>query len=188
MRNDELDFVPAFHNRMLNQQYLLCYKGYFSQEITKSLLAMTEGKLDKEGTEFNLKKKIFRIMVGCLQTICKSGADKKYRRNAIFMLGKNEHDFFIYSGNVVPQEAVSDMKKKLNTINMMDSQHLKKLHTTLMQALSREEISESEMTLIDIARKSGKKIEYDFSEIDTTSSFFSMKTIIARINDNKNEQ
>lgn len=183
MNDDRLLFVPAVHRKMLDQHYLLCYKGQFSQDITKSLLAMTESKLEKDGTEISIKKKIFKIMVGCLQNICKPGDNLNgYKRSAIFMLGKNEKEFFIFSGNVMLTTHVEEMKRKLYAINMMDSGNLRKLFKTLITSLSTSEISDSEIVLIDIARKSGRKLEFEFHEIDKRTSFFSMKTVIAQVN------
>jgi hypothetical protein len=179
MKDNKLSFVPAIHKKMLSQHYLLCYKGHFSQEVTKTLLAMTENKLSKEGTETSVKKKIFNVMMGCLQNICSSTEEvRKKDRSAIFMLGKNDVEFFIFSGNVVLNQHVEEMKRKLYAINMMDSEDLKNLFTTLIQSLSASEISESEVTLIDIARKSGRKLEFEFHKLDNLTSFFSMKAVI----------
>jgi hypothetical protein len=167
---------------MLKQQYLLCYKGKFSQDITMSLLAMTENKLSKEGTEIAIKKKVFRIMMGCLQTICNPGENTDDRKNAVFMLGKNEKEFFVYSGNVIPRKNVADMKKKLIMINVMNATDLKSLYKTIMTSAGSDELSASELTLIDIARKSGRKLEYDIRDIDENYSFFSMRTVITQMN------
>ncbi|MDQ3108732.1 MAG: SiaB family protein kinase [Bacteroidota bacterium] len=183
MKEIDLNFVPAIHKKMFHQHYMLCYKGHFSQDVTKSLLTMAENKLEKEGTETAIKKKIFNIMMGCLQNICMTETTTQEENpSAIFMLGKNDQEFFIFSGKVIPNEQVDEMKRKLYAINMMDSEDLKNLFTSLIKSLSASEISESEVTLIDIARKSGKKLEFNFHEINDLTTFFSMRTVIARFN------
>lgn len=183
MQEQQLDFVPKVHSKMLKQHYLLCYKGHFSQEVTKSLLAMTENKLASDGTDTVIKKRIFKIMMGCLQNICTGEKPAMQTEpKSIFMLGKNEKEFFVFSGSVVAAARVEEMKRKLYAINMMDAQNLKRLFCELMMSLSPGEVSESEITLIDIARKSGKKLEFEFRAIDSQSAFFSMKTVIATMN------
>jgi hypothetical protein len=167
---------------MRMQNYLLCYKGHFTHEITKSLLAMTENKLSKEGAETNIRKKIFNVMMGCLQNICASPSDSRYDSiPAIFMLGKNEEEYFIFSGNVINSKDVEPLRKKLLAINMMDTENLRTLFTTMMKALPASEIPESGLGLIDIAKKSGRKLEFDFRQIDEKVSLFSIRTVIATV-------
>ncbi len=182
MDTNQLDFVPGIHSRMLKQQYLLCFKGKFSQDITMSLLSMTESRLSKEGTELSIKKKVFHIMMGCLQTICSTNEESSNQKNAIFMIGKNEKEFFIYSGNMIRKETVAELKKKLVMLNVMDAKDLKNLFKTIITTVASDEISASELALIDIARKSGRKLEYDIREVDEEFSFFSMRTVITQLN------
>lgn len=181
MNQETLEFVPALHDKMLRQRYLLCYKGTFSQSVTRCLLAITENKLNNENIDLSLKKKVFSIMVNCLQNICMTSESNRIlqEHESILMLGKNETDIFIYCGSVLRQDKAAELKPKLIAINTMNKQDLKILFTEMIIALNQNEIPESQIALVDIARKSGRKLDYDFRPIDETSTFFSMKTVIA---------
>ena len=45
------------------------YRGMFTQAITDSIIALTENNLDTSGGSSKLKKRVFSIMVECLQNV-----------------------------------------------------------------------------------------------------------------------
>ena len=57
------------HQMMLKNNVILVYEGEFTQEITKSVLAMAERNMDSVGEESGIKRKVFNVMVECLQNI-----------------------------------------------------------------------------------------------------------------------
>ncbi|MEK6614869.1 MAG: DUF6272 family protein, partial [Bacteroidota bacterium] len=73
--NNSLMYVTELREKMQKHRYMLAYRGFFSQEITKALLASTEKKLLLEGADTVVKKKVFNVMVECLQNICKHKDD-----------------------------------------------------------------------------------------------------------------
>jgi hypothetical protein len=180
MHNEHLTFVPQLHRHMMQHRFLLAYRGPFSHDITMAMLAMSENRLVQEGAETGTRKKIFNVMMGCLENICSHPeASSTPEKQAMVMLGRNDNDYFIYSGNVIFNADVPELESELSRINELNPEQLRKLYTDLLQTLSAEQILNSEAGLIDIARKSGHKIEFEFSPVDNSSTFFAMKTTIA---------
>ena len=48
---------------------ILTYHGEFTQGITKSVLSMAERNLESRGEASTVKRKVFNVMVECLQNI-----------------------------------------------------------------------------------------------------------------------
>jgi glycosylphosphatidylinositol transamidase (GPIT) subunit GPI8 len=68
-----MKFIYEMHQMMLENNIILVYEGEFTQEITKSVLAMAERNMDSIGEESGIKRKVFNVMVECLQNIVKHG-------------------------------------------------------------------------------------------------------------------
>lgn len=179
--NDELlAFVPNILDRMRSHKFMLAYRGFFSQEITKALVATTEKKLELEGTEFAIKKRVFNVMVECLQNICKH-KDEINGNTALFMIGRSGSDFIVYSGNVVATDKVTGLTNKLEAINSMEATDLKDFHKALIASGELSEDGGAGLGLIDIAKKSGSKFDFHFDRIDDSFSYFSLRTIIKSV-------
>ena len=64
-------FVVDFHNMMVDKKITLAYEGEVTQEITKAFTSMTERNLEKVEENGKIKKKVYHVMVECLQNISK---------------------------------------------------------------------------------------------------------------------
>jgi hypothetical protein len=161
------------------------YVGEFTQEITKSVLAMAEKNMETLNEDTNIKKKVFNVMVECMQNICKHSdeftPDNTIFNTAIFMIGKENNEYKVCTGNVIYNDRVEGLKSKLDQINSLDKDGLKELYKS---ALSSSELSDkggAGLGFIDMARKSGQKLEYGFNKIDDSLSFFNFQTKILRV-------
>jgi hypothetical protein len=169
---------------MLNHNLILVYEGEFTQEITKSVLSMAERNMDSLGEESSIKRKVFNVMVECLQNIVKHGDDVEDdiigKNKAIFIIGKNDNLYEITAGNPVKNETKDSLKEKLDQINELDKEGLKNLYKEIIKNNKLSDKGGAGLGFVDMARKSGRKLEYEFEPINDSSSFFSLKTTIER--------
>jgi len=101
-------------------------------------------------------------------------------KSALFMIKKQDDEYSIMTGNYIMNENVPSMKNRLDTINSMDTLQLK---TYYKEVLNNGEMSTKGgggLGMIDIARKSGKKLEYRFDKVDNKFSFFSLNVKVAQ--------
>ena len=94
---------------------ILVYEGEFTQEITKSVLAMAERNMESMGEESGIKRKVFNVMVECLQNIVKHSdeyvAEQMPINTAIFMIGKHKDSYIITSGNPIKNDDIDILKE-----------------------------------------------------------------------------
>ncbi len=178
-----MKYVYEIHNSMLKENLILAYNGEFTQEITKSVLAMAERNMDSLGEESSIKRKVFNVMVECLQNIVKHAEDieDQSKRTAIFMMGKHQTEYVIVSGNQVREDVKASLSDKLAQINGLDKEGLKQLYKDIIK--SSDSLSEkggAGLGFVDMARKSGNPLEYDFTHVEGDVYFFSLKTTISR--------
>jgi len=180
-----MKYIFDMHQMMLNNNIILVYEGEFTQEITKSVLAMAERNMDSVGEESGIKRKVFNVMVECLQNIVKHGDDYKLAKlninAAIFMIGKAKESYIITTGNPIKNDEVDNLRNKLNEINSLDKEGLKALYKEIIRGgTGLSEKGGAGLGFVDMARKSGQKLEFGFETLDENHSFFSLKTTVPR--------
>lgn len=182
-----MEFVYNLYTTMRDKKIILVYEGEFTQEITKSVLAMTERNLDSMGEESGIKKKVFKVMVECLQNIVKHADDgQELHNDAVFMIGKSDQDYSIITGNYVEKKDVKSLEAKIAQINNLDADGLKALYKEVIRGGSLSNKGGAGLGFIDMARKSGNKLEYSIHDADEFA-FFCLKTKINRSADSDSE-
>jgi len=176
--NVQLNFIYDLHNEMRSKNLVLLYEGEFSQEITKSVLEMAERNMNYFGEKENTKRKVFNIMVECLQNICKHSDDPKnlkHSRTGIFIIGRKNGEYIISSGNYIDNKKIDSLKSRLDQINSLDKVGLKLRYKEILAESKKTKTHLIGLGLLDIARKSGHKLEYDFGKVDEDVSYFALQ-------------
>lgn len=189
-KSEYMQFVVQFHRMMLSKKITLAYEGEVTQEITKAFTAMTEKNLEKTEENGKIKKKVYHVMVECLQNIAKHadddsvGASDKLEnglsKTGIFIIGSDDNEYFITSGNGIVNENIPALKAMIDDINVLDQEELKQLHKTKMRETAISDKGGAGLGFIDMVRKTGNPLEYHFEPIDETSSFFLLKSRILK--------
>jgi hypothetical protein len=191
MKNvDYMKLVYDFHKEMLANKFTLVYEGDTTHQITKAFTSLAENKMDSYSEDASMKKKVFHVMVECLQNLSKHAEEFDSETgghgsggNGIFIVGRlgdDNQDYHIMTGNAVENQKVPELKALLEKINHLDKDGLKELFKKQMREGSLSEKGGAGLGLIDIARKTGEKLEYHFVDIDDKSSFFLLRTKISR--------
>jgi hypothetical protein len=175
---DDLKYINQVRSQMNENRLMLCYRGEMSQEIVIALLNLTENKLNQSNSDITIKTRVFSVMVECLQNITQHSEKKDHIKSNIFMVGYTDQGYNIYSGNVVKNESVVDLKSKILRINTMSEDELKGFYKHLIKSESVSGKSEFGLGLIHIARKTGNHLDFDFEQIDDEHSFFSLRTLV----------
>lgn len=180
-----MKFIYDLHQSMMTHNVILIYEGDFTQETTKSILSMAERNLESSGEESGIKRRIFNVMVEALQNIVKHSdevedAEKGKHHAAIFLIGNEQSRYSIMSGNPVKKENVELLKNSLSKINNLDKDGLKELYKDIIKNTTLSDKGGAGLGFVDMARKSGEKLEWSFIDMDDEFSFFCLKVNIAR--------
>jgi len=182
-----MNFIYDLHKTMVSHNVILIYEGDFTHETTKSILSMAERNLESSGEESGIKKKIFNVMVEALQNIVKHSDDTKdgesIHHAAIFLIGHEQCQYSIMSGNPVRKENVPPLKAALERINSLDKDGLKELYKEIIKNTTISDKGGAGLGFVDMARKSGEKLEWSFVDMNSEFSFFCLKVNIPRAKD-----
>lgn len=187
--------IYDFYDKMERNQIMLSFKGVITSDLLTSILQIMEAKLENLVEQPKTRKKVFNVLVECLQNlyhhIDDGPATSRYpsgNRSAIFMVGKVDGEYSILTGNFILSENVASMKERLDEINGMNRDELKAHYKAVLNNGEMSEKGGGGLGMIDIAKKSGQKLEYSFMPVDDENSFFSLNVKISPTNKLKAEK
>ncbi|MFO7938508.1 MAG: SiaB family protein kinase [Bacteroidales bacterium] len=180
-----LEFVYDFYRSMKAHEITLVYEGEITHQITKAFTSLTESNMAKESESNLVQKKVFHVMVECLQNISKhadtfGSDDFLFAGRGIFMVSKSKNDYHVTTGNVIENTKIDELTSMLENINQLDKDGLKQLYKTQMKEGRLSDKGGAGLGFIDIARKTGNKLDFHFLPIDEASSFFLLTSSISR--------
>ena len=178
-----MNFIYDLYRSMVGQDLILVYHGEFTQETTKSILTMAERGLEAAEEDPAIKRKVFNVMVESLQNIVKHNdepADASAGHRAIFLIGREQNRYAIMSGNPLHKKKVKALEDTLNRLNTLDKEGLKGLYKEIIKDATLSEKGGAGLGFVDMARKSGEKLIFDFPEISKEYCFFCLKVNVSR--------
>ncbi len=180
-----LEFVYDFYKSMKAHEITLVYEEEITHQITKAFTSLTESNMAKEEESNTVQKKVFHVMVECLQNISKhadsfGSDDFLFAGRGIFMVSKGDVEYHVTTGNVIENTKIEELTRILDHINLLDKEGLKQLYKTQMREGRLSEKGGAGLGFIDIARKTGRKLDFHFLSIDEENSFFILTSTISR--------
>lgn len=171
--------------RMMDEENIATvWSGHLTTDIEKQVLSFTETRMHEEDYEMKVRRKVFSIMVECLQNISKykpgPEVEEELGRPTAMIVAEG-NVLKITAGNIIRNSRVDTLRDKIRTVNRFDKNGLKELYRISLADDEMEAERTGILGLIDIARKSGRKLEYDFEEVDKNYSYCSL-TVIVDIN------
>ncbi|MCZ4409226.1 SiaB family protein kinase [Cryomorphaceae bacterium 1068] len=175
----EIHEIFDLYDSMERKNIMLSFKGEISTELLTSILQIIENKLDRFGESSKVKKRMFNIMVECLQNlhhhISQPAMDAgKEMPSVIVMVAKNVTGYSIITGNFVEESEVGELKGRLEEINSMSKDEVKELYKSVLADGKMSEKGGGGLGMIDIARKSGEKLDFGFIPFGEDKTFFSL--------------
>jgi len=175
-----LDFSLSLFDAMQKDNLNYIYRGIFNQQITDSILALTETNLQTEEQSSKMKKRVYAIMVEGLQNVTRHQNEKQIIDDdnlGLFVIKRSTERYYITTGNSTEKTNIPVISKLIKKINSLDKDELKAYYK---QVLSEGELSNkggAGLGLIDMARKSGNKLSYRFLDINDLNTYFYLHTI-----------
>ena len=178
--------VFDIYDKMERNNILLSFKGEITSDLLTSILQIMENKMENMQEEPKMKKKVYNVLVECLQNLYHhldeiTETDEKIR-SAIFTIGKLDNNYSIVTGNYILNENISGLRNRLDEVNSLNRDELKEYYKRVLNNGEMSLKGGGGLGMIDIARKTGEKLEYNFLEIDNKVSFFTLNIKVSNQN------
>ena len=180
-----LEKIYSLYQTMEQEKVILSFNGVVTSDFLTAVLDIMENKMNDLDESPKTKKKVYYVLVECLQNLYHHIEDEegvisnsKVSKAALVMIVKDEDAFLIQTGNYIDKKNVEKLDQRLKKINSLDKEDLRDYYREVLGNGSVSNKGTAGLGMIDIARKSGNKLEYEFLDIDEEFSFFSLNVKI----------
>lgn len=167
----------------------LTYGGLITQTLVSGLANTLEIEAENNRMGTNLATKILTIFIEMSQNIMNYAqlpefSSIKSNLKALIIVGYNEseHEYFIYSRNVLDNSSVDTVRQRLSEIEGLSRDELRQLYRERRRDMSNKHNKGAGIGFIEIARRSDQ-LEYDFHQRTDGYTFFSIKATLKVVED-----
>ena len=180
-----LELIHRPYSQLLANEIILAFEGNISHQVMKAVTSVVEDRLDDEDEGEAVQRKVYHIMVECLQNINRhaeafNNDNTDYPGRGALLVTKQDDDYTVTTVNLIKKPLVSDLNKFLDRINPLGEQELNDLYKTQLSEGKISSKGGAGLGFIDIRRKTGNNLKYQFVDHDEENSFFIFKVIISR--------
>lgn len=162
---------------------LFQHEGSVDKKVLLDTLPQLEDILDSLSVDKQKKRKIVNIAIETLQNLQlhsyqENGAD--YGLPPLFVVSKDGSDISINIGNLVGNNERPVLEDKLRKINSLNDEEIKFLYGVIMKQTVVKFSSKggAGLGLIDMKKKSGKDLDFNFQKVDDDVCYFSLKITV----------
>ncbi len=99
---------------------------------------------------------------------------------SLVVYSKTDNGYTVTTGNVLPVSNINDLTRKLDEINNLETKDIRNVYRQMLSSAEFSNKGGAGLGLIEMAKKTGNKLDYDFMPIDNEYSYFILsKTVDA---------
>ncbi len=162
---------------------LMSFNGPFSHSIIEEIGNAIKHYLEGENINKGAVTDVFGVYIEQTQNVRNYLARRAFagseRNSAIVVIAIVDGLHVVSSGNVVLKSDAADLAARLDEINALDKDGLKRFYKEKLRAERAPDAFGAGIGLIDMARRAKGKIEYSFVSLDAGHDFFSLSVKVA---------
>jgi hypothetical protein len=179
--------INDYYEKLNGGDVILAYKGSITSDLISNVLEVVEAKLEDFSEDSKVQKKVYNVLVESLQNLYHhiddlpaSMKDKFDSKFAVLVISRIENNIYkITTGNFITSAKIKVLKDKIDKINSLSRDELKDMYKFILNHQKLSAKGGGGLGLIDIARKTGHKLEYSFENYNNDFYFFNLDVIIS---------
>jgi hypothetical protein len=175
--------INEYYTEISKGDVLLAYKGSITSALINEVLETVEEKLEKDNEEGKTRKKIYNVLVESLQNLyhhieethdgITEDLDPKF---GILIVERNSSGLYkVTTGNFLVASKTKFIKEKIDKINSLSKEELKDMYKFILNHQKISAKGGGGLGLVDIARKTGKDMLYNFYPYNDKYVFFDLQ-------------
>lgn len=178
--------LKEWHLQKQVGEVIIDFLGDINPEVISKTLDKIESHFDKEDFKGAVRKKVYNVVVECFQNLYHHSdiPPKEFIEVVIDKYGaltvvKDGTFYKITTGNFIKSEKHLMLKDRIDQLNSLSDSEIKTLYRDI---LSNDEYSNKGgggLGMLDIVRKTGNKLEYQFFPASSGYMFFTMDIYIS---------
>jgi len=175
-----------FFNDIKDKDILFSFEGVVTRPWLDTFYHQLDSNFENQIEDVKLKKRVNYILLESLQNLFhhaeKMQVDAQHENHSAsrcVVYRMNENDFRIVTENVILNSQIDTLQHKIDFLNSMSCDQLKIYYQEMLNKNQMSAKGGAGLGLIEMARKSGKQIEYSFQKMDDKLSRFSLAITIS---------
>ncbi len=177
--------VENYLKDQMDGDVILYYKGNIDSDVINHVLDTVEDKMVQVNEQSKLRKKVYNVLVESLQNLYhhvdkvpEDYEDQTSDRYGVLLVKKVSTGYKIITGNFVKTENIEKLEERIKRINRSSHEEIKELYKFILNHQKISQKGGGGLGLVDIARKTGNRLDYAFSEYNSKHSFFYMNILV----------
>ena len=181
--------VENYFSELAGGNSILYYRGNIDSDLINKVLDTVEEKMVKGKEQSKLRKKVYNVLVESLQNLYhhvdkapEDFDDQTSEKFGMVAINKIERGYKILTGNFILSENIGKLEEKIKRINRSSHEEITELYKFILNHQRISPKGGGGLGLVDIARKTGNKLEYSFKKYNDEFSFFYLNILISENN------
>lgn len=175
-----MDLTRRIREKMMKERLMFVYRGVVTNENSSSLLMLLEKEMENSEFGFVGRKRLFMFVLESLQNVSRHSDHNQYSEMSLVVYSKTDAGYTVTTGNVIESDKIDGLKARLDEINNLDSEEIRSVYRQMLSTAEFSSKGGAGLGLIEMAKKTGNKLDYDFINIDDKFSYFILsKTVDA---------
>ncbi len=179
--------VNEYYDKLNGNDVLLAYKGSITSDLISNVLEVVEAKLDDLSETSKIRKKVYNILVESLQNLYhhieelpEDIRDQHESKFGVLVISRiKDNSYKITTGNFINSSKIKVLKDKIDKINSLSREELKDMYKFILNHQRLSAKGGGGLGLVDIARKTGNKLEYSFENYNNEYYFFELEVFVS---------
>lgn len=173
--------IKEYYENINKGDILLAYKGSITSELINDVLETVEKRLDDANEISKTRKKLYNVLVESLQNLyhhieethegIEEELDPKF---GVLIIERENGMYKVTTGNFINSTKIKFLKEKIDKINSLTKDELKDMYKFILNHQKLSAKGGGGLGLVDIARKTGNKLEYIFHNYNNNYYFFNL--------------
>ena len=177
------------YNKVYNENIVLLYKGAITFDLVTSIIETLDRKITVIEQDKKVQKLFYSAAVEVVHNLYhhmdemkgsfEGFSDQDAKSGMISVLAKEGY-YNILTGNFIPTENTYSLKEKIDEVNSTDKNGLRTLYKETLSNGQFSDKGTAGLGLIQLARKTGEKLNYKFDKVNGEYSYFTFQIKINR--------
>jgi len=167
-----MDLTRRIRDKMMKERLMFAYRGVVTNENSIPLLMLLEKEMEDSEFGFIGRKRLFMFVLESLQNVSRHTSGDQYADMSLVVYSKTDNGYTVTTGNVVPSAGSNMLKEKLEQINSLDPKEIREVYRQMLSVAEFSDKGGAGLGLIEMAKKTGNKLDYDFVSLDKNNSYF----------------
>lgn len=175
--------LNQWYEEKIDEDAIFDYKGRIEDEDVTRILNSIERILKAKDESPKVFKKIFNVLIELVQNLHHHGevpADLNvdYNKFGVLILRDEGMQYRISVGNFIKIEGLKLIRDRIDQINTLSSEETRNLYRIILNNEQFSEKGGGGLGMVEIARKSGNNMEYQFIDYNADYLFLSIDVVI----------